>query len=231
MGYLGETVSRSRAAASVPAVAAALAAAAPASALPTLEPLKRCYVTVQSNPGTFTTESVVVGGSGFTPNAPVDLSVDGDVVFTTVADSAGLLSTHAFPTPAIRSGERSITVTALEPDRPYQFVSLESKVTALVVHVRPKRARPAQRVRFRGRGFTDSGPIYAHYLRRGKLRRTVRLARAGSGACGAFSVRRPQFPFRPRQGVWRVQIDQHSRLGDDGPLIVLAIDVRRRPRT
>jgi hypothetical protein len=102
-------------------------------------------------------------------------------------------------------------------------------VTALSVKVRPRRARPSQRVRFRGRGFTDLGAIYAHYIRRGKLLKTVRLATASSGACGTFTARRRQFPFRPELGTYLVQIDQHHRLTDDGPLFKLTIDVRRRP--
>jgi hypothetical protein len=104
-----------------------------------------------------------------------------------------------------------------------------ARVSALSVKLRPQRARPSQRVRFSGRGFTDRGGVFAHYLRRGRLIRTVRLAKGASGSCGTFSVHRRQFPFRAHQGTYLLQIDQHRRLTDDGPLVKLTIDVRRRP--
>jgi hypothetical protein len=80
-------------------------------------------------------------------------------------------------------------------------------VTALTVAVNPKQAAPTRMVRFRGRGFLDSGPVYAHYVYRGRLRETVRMGRP-TGACGEFSARRRQIPVRPRTGTWLVQFDQ-----------------------
>jgi len=226
-----DTVLRHPAIALLAALGALSTAAAPAAAVPVLDPLKLCYVSIRTAPKTFETETVRVGGSGFTPHALVDVSVDGTVAAAGVpVDATGVLAPGAVKAPAVRRGQRAFTITATERDDASQTVSLQANVTELAVRVRPRRARPAQRVRFRGRGFTDRGGIYAHYLRRGRLRRTVRLARAASGPCGTFSVRRRQFPFRPRQGTWRVQIDQHRRLTDDGPLVTLSIDVRRRPR-
>jgi hypothetical protein len=212
--------------------AALLAAAATARAQPVLDPLKPCYVSVETAPGTYSSEAVQVHGFGFTPKNSLDILIDDEVVLPEVAvDAAGEFVRQSVPAPVVHAGARFFTVTVAEREQPYQTVSVESKVTALAVHVRPARARPSQRVRFKGRGFTDTGAIYAHYLRRGVLLRTVRLAKAPSGDCGTFTSRRPQFPFRPHRGTYLVQIDQHHRLTDDGPLVKLTIDVRRRPAT
>jgi hypothetical protein len=215
-----------------PALAALVVLAAPATAgaAPVLDPLKPCYVAVQTTMDTYSTESMLIGGHGFSPDSTVDVSVDGEMVLAGQrVDSAGVLPGQLASAPIITDGERPFSVTLTERGAPYNLVTSSSKVSALTVKVRPKRAAPSHRVRFRGRGFTSTGAIYAHYLRRGKLRRTVRLAKAPKGDCGTFSVRRPQFPFRPRQGVWRVQVDQRHRLTDEGPLVNLRIDVRRRP--
>jgi hypothetical protein len=80
-------------------------------------------------------------------------------------------------------------------------------VARLALRVTPRRATPSTRVRFKGLGFTDRRPVYAHYVRRGEVRRTVRLAKR-TGTCGGFSVRRRQFPFRPAVGRWTLQVDQ-----------------------
>lgn len=209
-----------------------MAAAAQAQvSQPVLDPLKLCYVTVQTGPESFEAESVRVAGRGFTPNAVVDVAIDDEVVVSGAAVTAdGTLPAGFVASPPTRDGQRVFRLTATERGEAGGSIALESLTSALSVRVTPRRARPASTVRFRGRGFTDQGGVYAHYLRRGKLRRTVRLAKAASGACGRFDVRAPQFPFKPKQGTWRLQIDQHRRLSDEGPLINLSIDVRRRPR-
>jgi hypothetical protein len=215
---------------SVLGLAALLATAATARSMPMLDPLKLCYVSVQTAPGVYSTEKFTVRGYDFPPSSQVDLSVDGSVVYHDVSvDSQGVIAPQIVRAPVIRKGQRPFTVTAVDEDATYVLASQTTRVSALAVTVKPPRARPAQRVRFHGRGFTDTGGIYAHYLRRGDLVRTVRLARAASGACGTFTAKRRQFPFRPRRGTYLVQIDQHRRLTDDGPLVKLIIDVRRRP--
>jgi hypothetical protein len=217
----------------LPAILAAAFAAAPYTvATPVLDPLKLCYVTVRTGPDAFVAESVRVAGSGFTPNALVDVSFDDEVVAPGVQiTSGGLLPAGFAPSPYILDGQRVFQVRVAERGEGAPSIKLESFTSALAVRVTPRRARPTSRVRFRGRGFTDRGGIYAHYLKRGKLRETVRLAKAASGACGTFDIKAPQFPFEPQMGTWRLQIDQHRRLTDDGPLINLSVDVRRRPRT
>ena len=93
-------------------------------------------------------------------------------------------------------------------------MSTTAKSTALGVTVNPASARPSQRVRFKGLGFTQDKPIYAHYIHKGKVRKTVRMARRPR-ECGGFSARRRQIPIKnPRLGRWTVQFDQYKRFVD-----------------
>lgn len=199
---------------------------------PVLAPLKPCYVSVQAAPEGFTTEGMSVAGSGFGPAERLRFEVDGVTVLAgvTAADD-GTLPPLLLQAPSQAKRERAFTVTAERESDGVVRATAESRVTALAVAMRPKTALTRQRVRISGRGFTGAAPIYAHYVRRGVLRRTVRLADAPTGACGTFSVHRRQFPFRPSQGVWRIQVDQQADLTADGPLVNLAVDVKRRPQT
>ena len=184
------------------AAAAALALPAPASAAPVLDPLEPCYVAAETQ-----TQDITVRGNGFTPNAQIDIRIDDAVVATVPADAGGVLFT-AVKAPAQQQGERAFTLTAAEQANPAQTVSLQSLVARLAVTAQPKRARPSQRINFRGRGFVPGKPVYAHYVRGGKARRSVRLAAASTGPCGTFAVKRRQFPFKPRVGTWYLQVDQ-----------------------
>ena len=74
--------------------------------------------------------------------------------------------------------------------------------------------RRAQRVRFKGRGFTDRRRARVRALR---VRGQGRASRSGS-ACrraraGRSTFKRTQFPFKksPRRGNWTIQFDQHPR--------------------
>ena len=202
--------------------AAAFAAlAAPAAAAPALAPLKPCYVAVDER----SREAVGVSGSGFTPYSTVDVSRDGTIERMGVqTDAAGNLPFGAIEAPAVQRGRQPFTVTATERGNDANVVTLTSEVARLGVRVTPRVARPVQRVRLRGLGFTAPQPIYAHYVRAKKIRETVRLAIPG-GSCGAFDVRRRQFPFRPRPGRWILQIDQQRRYDPVPSTAVVRIDI------
>jgi hypothetical protein len=193
----------------------ALAMPAAAQAAPTMEPLKPCYVTA----GTARApegEPVQVNAQGFTPNSKVDLSLDGALVkdgANLQVDDAGLVKLPEFPAPFVprRTGTRDFTVTLTETDNPANTVSATARTTALGVDIKPGRAAPSDRIRFSGRGFTADKPVYAHYTRKGKQVKRVRLTRR-TGRCGTWSVKRPQFPMKnPAQGVWWVQFDQSKK--------------------
>jgi hypothetical protein len=184
---------------------AALAVPAVAQAAPAIAPLEPCYVSAAPTQR----ESVELDVSGFTPNSLVDVTIDGRAVPGAIGvqtDPTGAFQ-GTVPAPYRPSGARRFTLTVTEVGNPGNSVSSSSRVTALTVAVTPRQAAPTRMVRFAGRGFTHAGPVYAHYVYRGRLRETVRMG-TPTGVCGRFSARRRQIPVRPRTGTWLVQFDQ-----------------------
>jgi hypothetical protein len=206
---------------------ALLASAAPAAADPALAPLKPCYVSAVSEEQE-SSEAISLTGSGFTPGAAVDITVDGNAAGRTTAGSDGTL-VYGLTAPLQRSGEREFTVTASGAGQ--VPVTVVSRVTALRVTVTPKKARASQTVTFSGRGFTEPGtPVYLHRMLRGRNRRTVKLA-VPTGPCGTFSVRRRQFPMRrPASGTWTFRFEQDARWRAQPvrPFFMIDVLVKRR---
>jgi hypothetical protein len=213
---------------------AILAVLAASGALPatagaaTLQPLKACYRSVDSK----MRESVQVQAGGFTPGAAVDVSIDGIVVTTgVIADQEGNVA-GAVTAPFQAHGERPFAVTLTETQRPENAATAQSRIAALDVRLEPERASPSSRVRFLGRGFVDGTQVYGHYLRGGKLRKTVSLG-TPAGPCGRLDVERRQIPVRrPATGRWTLQVDNQR---DYSPrpasvFVRLAITVKRVPR-
>jgi hypothetical protein len=213
-----------------------MAAPAAAEAVPTIAPLKPCYVTANTPSGP-QSEGYFVNASGFTPNSQVTLALDGQPVRggeSLQTDSAGALNVpDGFPAPFVPAGSQSFTITLTEDGNPANVATATAKSTALGVTVRPASARPTQKIRFKGLGFTLDRGVYAHYVRKGKVRKTVRMVRR-TGECGKWKARKPQFPFaHPHTGRWIVRFDQTKRyVADpanlDGAFVALRIDVTLR---
>src|SRR5215210_343495 len=171
-------------------------------------PLGPCYRSVDAD----YRETVPVRGDGFTPGKLVTVLIDGQVVDegTRVRSDGTVIGSVSAPYQ--EAGERPFTLTVTENETPANTVTAASRVTALGMRLKPRRAKPSRKVRFIGRGFIDTPEhvVYAHYVRGGKLRRTVRLGVA-QGPCGRIDVKRRQFPVRkPRVGRWRLQVDNLS---------------------
>jgi hypothetical protein len=200
----------------IPAVTGALLGAllVPAAAeAATIAPLKPCYVTAGTPTGQ-QREGIAISAAGFTPNSTVDLAMDGQPVATGLqTDAAGnlVLDPQNVPAPFIEQGSREFSVTLTETGNPANTVTATSRTTALGVSLKPRRARPSRRIRFRGSGFTGDAPVYAHYVYKGKLRKTVRMARR-KGTCGEWQARKRQIPVEDaKTGNWTVQFDQSKR--------------------
>jgi hypothetical protein len=216
------------------ALVLALAAPSAAQAAPTIAPLKPCYVTAKTDTGR-QREPMQITGAGFTPNASVDLTIDGEPVRDgsgLQADEFGNLPLPSIPAPFVRRGTRTFTVTLTEQQNPANTVSVTAKSTALGVSVKPEEARPSDRIRFKGSGFTEPGlGIYAHYIYKGKLRKTVRMARQPRDDCGGFEVRRRQIAVkRPGLGLWTIQFDQSADFVDPDvkPMVFVRLAIRIR---
>jgi hypothetical protein len=202
-----------------------------------LTPLKGCYVTSTDEvSGVIRREPVQFSGSGFTPSGLVDISLDGAVQRTVQADTAGNLPAQALEAPYRRTGQRAFRLAATDQANPANTVAAESNVTAFDVSINPSTAAPSSKVRFRGRGFTQPGTVYGHYLFGGRVRRTVKMSAHPAAPCGTFRVRRRQIPIRkPRLGQWTLQIDQEKkyRRSPERGAIKVIIRVQRvfkRPR-
>jgi hypothetical protein len=229
----------------IPAVTGALLVAllvpASAEAAVTIDPLKPCYVSAQTAAGP-QTEGIAIRATGFLPNSTVDLSIDGQLVpggQGLQTDPEGTLTLPSpVPAPFIAKGTREFPLTLTEVGNPANTATATAKTTALGVNVKPKRARPSRRVRFKGGGFTADKSVYAHYVFKNKVRKTVRMARK-TGACGSWSARKPQIPVNdPKPGLWTVQFDQSKRYIDatnpnstlDSVFVRLGISVTLVPR-
>jgi hypothetical protein len=214
----------------------ALAVPQAAQALPTMAPLKPCYVTANTAQGP-QSEPIEIVASGFTPNSSVAITIDGVAVpggSAVQAGASGELAV-AIPAPFVAESSKPFTLALTEVANPANTVPATAKSTALGVTVKPKKARPSRKIRFRGLGFTLDQPIWAHYLYKGKLRKTVRMARA-PGECGSFEARKRQIPLKnPGLGRWTVQFDQSKQFVEPSvatPIVFvrLGIRLRRVPR-
>jgi hypothetical protein len=221
------------------ALVVALAAPAAAQAAPAMWPLKPCYVTADTDPHpqrvNQQSEGMLISATGFTPNASVDLTIDGEEYpggSDLQANENGELPVGAIPAPFVEQGVRRYRVTLSEDGNPANAVSTTTKSTALGVRLKPREARPSRRIRFKGSGFTEDKPIWAHYVYKGELRKTVRMARRPRGDCGGFKARRRQIPVdRPGLGIWTIQFDQSRRFVADPiaePIVFVRLDVEIR---
>ena len=194
----------------------------------TLGPLSPCYVVASEDQR----QSIDVKATGFTPFSTVDIYVDEVLQDQPPTLFDGSISGRVLA-PWHESGQRAFTLRVSEPSKPTNSVEATSLVTRLSVEQSPSRASTADRVRFRGRGFTQpNAAVYAHYVFAGKSRKTVKLG-LPQGPCGTFSVKRKQFPFKnsPRVGVWTIQFDQYPQYDPKaGVRVPMTIKVRRTPK-
>jgi hypothetical protein len=176
--------------------------AVPASAA-TVEDLKPCYVS--AGEAEEEREQITIRGTDFTQISIVDVLFDGVLMGSAPTGSIGEFAI-TLPAPFQLKGERQLVVTVRDAVTQSDKVT---RVTNLAMQVSPREATPSRRVRFRGRGFTQPAPVFAHYLFGGKEQKTVRLARRSTSPCGTFTVKRRLIPIdNARSGRWIMQVDQ-----------------------
>ena len=191
------------------AAALALAAAAPAAASAAQVQTDRpCY---QDDTGT-----VAVSGSGFEPNQPYQVTLDGQALpnGTGTTDAAGGIA-GSFPTPQLDGN--SVHAYSLGIVQGANVPTTGFSVTPFFADFNPGTGNPKKlRVRFKvfGFGLVNANPlVYLHYVRpNGKLKRTIKIGRA-QGVCGTIkrTARKKLFPFNAERGHWKLQFDTHKR--------------------
>ena len=190
--------------AGIVAVALSAPAAAEAASVGLLKPQKACY---RSG------ELVGVGGSGYTPNAGITITSDGTPLSSgPTADAAGNFVGQP-PGNGLRvvnrSGEKVKTYAFIDQSNTSNAASLQLRVSAFGVSLRPRNGPPTRRFRIRARGFTTGSRLYAHVVR-GRYRRTVGLGRL-KGACHSLRTRRRIFAGGLSVGIYTVQFDPRRR--------------------
>jgi hypothetical protein len=192
-----------------------------------LAPIASCYRSVDE----LTRETVPVRANGFTPGEHVNVYVDGQLAKQDVVVLTDGQITGTVPAPYLAEGQRPFALTVTEVEQPTNTATVSSRVTALSLRLKPRRAAPSDRVRFIGSGFI--GPdAFAHYVRKGKLRKTVRLG-TPKGPCGRIDVKRRQIPLlEPALGRWTLQVDNQRTYSaqPDSVFMTLSITVSKGPR-
>ena len=183
--------------------------AAPAAAA-TVNDLKPCYVSAGEADNE--RETIEISGTDFAQGSAVDVLFDGVLMGSAPTDAVGEFAIR-FPAPFQLKGERQLVVTVRDAATQVDKVT---RVTNLAMLVHPRNATPGKRVRFRGRGFTQPAPVFAHYVFGGKVHKTVRLARRSTSPCGTFDVKRRLIPIDDaRSGRWIMQVDQKRAYSPD----------------
>lgn len=197
----------------IPATAVAallLVATVPATATAaTVAPTRGCFL----DRGADTTAAVTA--TGFTPGAPLQISVDGTPLDVSAsADGAGGAA-GSFPVPGLRSGtlEASHQVTISDGTANASAIFSTTRVRG---DFTPSSGNPATlRVSFSANGMNLVKPsrVYVHYVTpRGKLKKTVSLGKA-KGPCGHIAATKPRklFGFKAERGNWTLQYDTAKR--------------------
>jgi hypothetical protein len=194
------------------AVATAALAAPVAASAATLyvDPVKSCYREQRT---------VFLRGEGYTPNAFVEFTREGEVIASVQADASGGIQGN-LRLPGLLSGQRRLTYVGTDTQDPARTAQVSLLTTATDVRVRPMSGAPHRRLRIMGRGFFGrSRTVWAHVTRikrrgrRGEASaraRTVKIGRV-EGACRKVTVRRRLFRRNAAPGRYRVQFDTFRR--------------------
>ena len=187
--------------ATVAALAAALtlvAAAQAQAATLTVAGAKSCYRLG---------DALIVSGSGFTPNGPVNFTLDNRSLGSLTADPAGNVSAPL--TIGTLRGVRIRTLIATDATNPANVGTAQFLGSALSVTVRPRSGTAGRLLRIGAAGFTTGKRLYAHVVR-GRYRRNVFIGRL-KGPCRTLKARRGVLPAGLAAGRYTVQFDTKRR--------------------
>lgn len=206
----------------------ALALAPPAGATPALSAGRPCYATDHD-------DVIAFHGTGFTAGGDVAVMLRGEHTGLTawgVADAAGSVKVGGGVPPLTALGYAASVHRALivataadltrldtpptDPVNAFATTTLTITDWALTVPSWERTrgipdAHPRAMTTFAAMGWTwvHGTPLYAHYLRDGRLVRTVRLM-VPAGPCGDATAQMREFPFRPvPAGTYRVLFSPH----------------------
>jgi hypothetical protein len=211
-----------------------------ASPAPAVSVDRQCYAAGR--------DVIALSGSGYTPGGEVGIALvseNGDRRLSATAGPDGIFAISV-PAPTLSefgAMEPGFTLSFTASDRARQgSASPEPSVAATAatisewtVDVPAWRAsgyaRPRRPTTLSAYGWTTlGGTLYAHYVRGGRLLRTVAVGPL-TGACGSLTLRTREFPFRPvPAGTYRVQYDTSRpyRVAGQDVVVYRRVKVRKK---
>jgi hypothetical protein len=155
-------------------------------------------------------ESVLLSGSGFTPQGRIALSASGQQLTTIDADLDGGFTVRV-QAPDALFGTVHLRFTATDRAQPTLTDHATVRIADTDVVVTPEIGGPSELRRIRGWGFFGAEAVYAHVKRHGADRaRNIRLG-SPRGACGTLNTQRRLFRAEPRPGAYTLQFDTLRR--------------------
>jgi hypothetical protein len=207
---------------------AATGPATAASAGPSIQVDRACYVNARSP------ARIEITGQGWTPGDSVEVTGAAQPVSATVGSDGTFAATGTAPGRDFALRRQSERLSAAETDAttgqtvPAVSATTAYLVTDLAYSVRPQDTSLTRKVTFRFSGFTADREIFAHYLRGKRVVARQRFGRT-TGPCGLLSARALQYPGgHPEARRYEVQFDDaraYSRRSS--PRVVTELSVRR----
>jgi hypothetical protein len=146
-------------------------------------------------------------GGGYTPNAYVDFTIDGQALGSLPTDAAGSLAGRI--TLGALKGVKTHVVRAADETNPALTAQTSFVGTTRQVTVKPQHARAGKKLKLKGYGFLKHGKAYMHV--RGHGISTDQRVGKPKGPCGTWSAHRGIVPATAAAGVYHVQFDQKKR--------------------
>lgn len=152
-------------------------------------------------------DQLAVTGTGFTPGAPVNITLDNQDLGSLTADAAGNISSPL--TVGTLKGVRTRTLIATDAANPANVAQAQFLGSALTVTVRPRNGAAGRKLRLNAAGFTTGKRLFAHVVRK-RYKHNVAIGKL-KGPCRTLTARRRVLPVGLPAGVYTVQFDTKRR--------------------
>jgi hypothetical protein len=151
--------------------------------------------------------TMVVSGSGYTPNSIATVTVGGTTYSADTDATGAFTTTLSAPSTTLKHpGAQQFTVTGHDVD-----TNVDTNTTINVAKVGvdgvPGKSKPHKRITWNIAGFPGQKAIYGHWRFGGKTRANHRMG-VPQGPCGVLKARARQIEAdKVRFGLWTVQFD------------------------
>jgi hypothetical protein len=152
-------------------------------------------------------DSLILSGTGYTPGAPVNVTLEGRELGTLTADAAGNVSSPLQI--GSLSGVSRRTLVASDAANPAITATAGFLGSSLLVKVKPQNGAAGRKLRINATGFTTGKRLYAHVRRKGYLR-NVFIGKL-KGPCRTLKARRRVLSGGTPHGAYTVQFDTKRR--------------------